>query len=98
MGTKQAVVGALCALLFCTHPPAPDWHYSPYRREIDPSEYEAVKSPYYGQYWSCACSDGFMMVRIDTVQVRHVWSKSVLPMSGQRKFCTLPPEFIKGER
>jgi hypothetical protein len=95
MGKKQAVIVLLVAVLSCTPPPAPDWHYSPYRRELTEQDTTPVPGPYYGQYWACTCSDGFMMVRTDTVQVRHVWSRSVVPMSGPEKDCSLPPERVR---
>jgi hypothetical protein len=76
----------LVGVLSCTPPPAQDWQYRPYNREIDPSEYEAVRSPYYGQWWRCVRSVD-MMIEVDTVEVKHVRLNGLLPMEGPYKPC-----------
>jgi hypothetical protein len=80
------ILALLILALSCTPPPAQDWQYRPYRREIDPSEYEAVKSPYYGQYWEFVCSVDFY-VRVDAVEVKNVRMNGLLPMEGPYKPC-----------
>jgi hypothetical protein len=72
--------------LSCTPPPAQDWQYRPVSRVIEESEYEAVKSPYYGQYWRCVRSVD-MMIEVDTIQVKHVRLNGLLPMEGPYKKC-----------
>jgi hypothetical protein len=38
-----------------------------------------ILGPYHGQWWECVCSRDFY-VRVDTIQVKHVWRDRLVPM------------------
>ena len=49
-------------------------------------KYAPVLSPYHGQYWECVCSRDFY-IKVDTIQVKHVWRDRLVPMEGPDVRC-----------